>query len=140
MEDSLVTYLTSSSSRSRLKASIPFAYDDPSNTTTQFKQIIIEAFGGAGVEHAREKLKARCVPLITANEFVVNKLAADEPRCANYRTIYVIISFMQIHKPVSIDTMCRRSTRGEIGCSWECGTKCCIFIASSFMNWQKSSE
>lgn len=80
LENGMVTYLSSSSLCTKMKGSLPFVYDDPSNTTTQFKQIIIEAFGGAGVEHSREKVKPRCIPLITANEFIVDKLTADEPR------------------------------------------------------------
>ena len=42
--------------------------------------MIIEAFGGASVENARRQLIAQCVPLITVNEFIVDKLSADEPR------------------------------------------------------------
>jgi len=44
------------------------------------KQMIIEALGGASVENARQQMTARCVPLITANEFIIDKLTADVPR------------------------------------------------------------
>ena len=80
LEKGLATYLSASSTRTKLGGSLPFAYDDPSNSEVKFKQMIIEAFGGASVENARKQLSARCVPIITANEFIVDKLAADEPR------------------------------------------------------------
>ena len=76
----MTTYLSSSSTRTKMGGSLPFAYDDPSNSEMKFKQMIIEAFGGAGVEDARKQITARCVPLITANEFIMDKLSADEPR------------------------------------------------------------
>ena len=80
LEKGVVTYLSASSTRTKMGASLPFAYDDPSNSEAKFKQMIIEAFGGASVEHARQQMTARCVPLITANEFIIDKLTADEPR------------------------------------------------------------
>ena len=80
LEKGLATYLSASSTWTKLGGSVPFAYNDPSNSEVKFKQMIIEAFGGASVEHARKQLTARCVPLITANDFVVDKLSADEPR------------------------------------------------------------
>ena len=80
LEKGLATYLSASSTRTKLEGSLPFAIDDPSNSEGKFKQMIIEAFGGASVENARRQLIARCVPLITANEFIVDKLSADEPR------------------------------------------------------------
>ena len=74
-ETGLTTYLSASSTQTKLGGSVPFAYDVPSNSEVKFKQMIIEAFGGASVEHARKQLTARCVPLITANDFIVDKLS-----------------------------------------------------------------
>ena len=80
LEKGLATYLSTSSTRAKMRGSLPFAYDDPSTNEVKFKQMIIEAFGGASVENARQQMRARCVPLITANEFIIDKLTADEPR------------------------------------------------------------
>ena len=79
LEKGVATYMSASSTCMKVGASLPFAYDDPSNSEAKFKQMIIEAFGGASVEHARWQVTARCVPLITANEFIIDK-PADEPR------------------------------------------------------------
>ena len=80
LEKGLATYLSASSTRTKLGGSVPFAYDVPSNSEVKFKQMIIEAFGGASVEHARKQLTAQCIPLITANDIIVDKLSADELR------------------------------------------------------------
>ena len=80
LETGLATYLSASSTWTKLGGSLPFAIDNPSNSEGKFKQMIIEAFGGASVENTRRQLIAQCVPLITANEFIVDKLSADEPR------------------------------------------------------------
>ena len=53
LEKGVATYLSASSTRTKMGASLPFAYDDPSNSEAKFKRMIIEAFGGASVEHAR---------------------------------------------------------------------------------------
>ena len=42
--------------------------------------MIIEAYGGGVMENHKEKLAAQCVPLISANLDVVDKLTADVPR------------------------------------------------------------
>ena len=80
LEKGLVTFLSASSSRTKMGGSLPFAYDDPSSSEMKFKQMLIEAFGGASVENARHQVVAHCVPLITANECIIDKLNADEPR------------------------------------------------------------
>ena len=42
--------------------------------------MIIEAYGGGVMENRKEQLAAQCVPLISANLDVVDKLTADVPR------------------------------------------------------------
>ncbi len=80
LEKGLTTYLSPSSSRTRIAGSLPFAYDDPSASEAKFKQMIIECFGGASVENARHQMVAHCVPLISANVFIIDKLTMDEPQ------------------------------------------------------------
>ena len=80
LEKGLTTFLTESSSRFKMGGSLPFAYDDPSNSEVKFKQMLIEAFGCGSIENVRSQLCARCVPLISANEFILDRLTADEPR------------------------------------------------------------
>ena len=46
----------------------------------KLKQMIIEAFGGGAMKNRREQVAAQCVPLISANLDVVDKLTADVPR------------------------------------------------------------
>ena len=58
LEKGVATYLSVSSTRTKMGASLLFAYDDPSNSEAKFKQMIIETFGGASVEHARQQMTA----------------------------------------------------------------------------------
>jgi len=74
----VVGYLSESSARKKLGSSLPFAYDDPSNTEESFKRML--AFGGTIQENQQGKVSAKCVPLITANEFVIDSLTEDDPR------------------------------------------------------------
>ena len=80
LEKGLTSFLTESSSRFKMGGSLPFAYDDPSNSEVKFKQMLIEALGCGSIENARSQLCARCVPLISAYEFILDRLTADEPR------------------------------------------------------------
>lgn len=76
--------------------SLPFAYDDPSNSEVKFKQMLIEAFGGGSMENSRSQISARCVPLISANEFILDRLTADEPRYTIYT--YIVHDFILLMK------------------------------------------
>ena len=80
LERGFTTHLTESSSRQKLSGSLPFVYDDPSSSEMKFKQMLVECFGGALMENARESVSARCVPLISANFDIIEKLTADVPR------------------------------------------------------------
>lgn len=73
------TFLTDSSARRHLSGALPFAYDDPSNEAV-LKQLLINAFGGAEMSNDRNQFRARCVPLVTANDYVVDNIAAAEQR------------------------------------------------------------
>ena len=92
LEKGMTTYLSASSTRMKMGSSLPFAYDDPSSSEVKFKQMIIEAFGGASIENARQQLTARCVPLITANEFIIDKLSTDEPRYVVEKYSLILLS------------------------------------------------
>ena len=74
-----VTYLSESAARQHLKVALPFVLDDPSNEEV-VKQVLINAFGGAEMGTERERFRARCVPIVTANTFVIENLAQADPR------------------------------------------------------------
>lgn len=76
------TNLTESMARRFLGGSLPFGYDDPANTDI-VKQLLVNAFGGAGMVNDHIQLHAQCTPLITANEDVLEKLALAETRFVN---------------------------------------------------------
>ena len=42
--------------------------------------MLITAFGGAGQEDQRGRVTPRCVPLVTANESIIDNLTEDDPR------------------------------------------------------------
>ena len=96
LEKGLISFLTESSSRFKMGGSLPFAYDDPSNSEVKFKQMLIEAFGGGSMENSRSQISARCVPLISANEFILDRLTADEPRYTIYT--YIVHDFILLMK------------------------------------------
>ena len=67
------TCLSESMARRFLSGSLPFGYDDPANDEV-VRQLLINAFGGAGMINEHSQLHALCSPLITANEDVLEKL------------------------------------------------------------------
>ena len=73
------TYLSESTYRHYLASVMPFGYDDPSNADV-LRQILINAFGGATIGHEHGMLRAHCVPLIPANQFIVNTIIEAEER------------------------------------------------------------
>ena len=80
-EKGFISHLTESSTRQKIGGSLPFVYDDPStNYASKLKQMIVEAFGGGVLENRKEQVSAQCVPLISANLDVVDKLTVDVPR------------------------------------------------------------
>lgn len=73
------TCLSESMARRYLSGSLPFGYDDPENDEI-VKQLLINAFGGAGMGNEHIQINALCTPLITANEHVLEQLSLAETR------------------------------------------------------------
>ena len=48
------------------------------------------------MENSRSQISARCVPLISANEFILDRLTADEPRYTIYT--YIVHDFILLMK------------------------------------------
>lgn len=70
-------HLTESKARSHLSGALPFLYDDLSKVDV-LKPLLMNAFGGAKMSTRREDLVARCVPLVTANEHVLESLYKED--------------------------------------------------------------
>lgn len=73
------TCLSESMARRFLSGSLPFGYDDPGNDEI-VKQLLINAFGGAGMGNEHTQIHALCTPLVTANEHVLEQLSLAETR------------------------------------------------------------
>ena len=80
LEKGYVTYISESSGRKKLGSGLPFAIDDPSKNQDKFKEMLILAFGGATLENEKGIISTKCVPLITANQFIIDALTSDDPR------------------------------------------------------------
>ena len=78
--DGVVAYLSESSARKKLGSSLPFAFDDPNQSEEKYKSMLIQGFGGASLENDAEKITPRCVPLITANDHIVDALTDNHAR------------------------------------------------------------
>ena len=76
---SVYTDVTLAVLKDLLKGGVPFVYDDPSNTTF-LRTLLIDAFGGAEMGTRHNQFSARCVPLVTVNEFILDALADSESR------------------------------------------------------------
>lgn len=87
-----LTYMTESLAREFLSNSLPFAYDDPTNAVV-LKQLLINAFGGAGMGTHFSQSHARCTPIVTANTHVIDELSDAETRYIELhgKLIYIII-------------------------------------------------
>lgn len=75
----VVTHLTDSTARMYLSGSLPFLYDDPSNDQV-LKPMLMNSFGGAEISTQRQQFTARCSPIITANEFLLDDLVKADRR------------------------------------------------------------
>ena len=71
--------LSESLARRYLRGAVPYVYDDPSDDNV-VKDLLMNAFGGAGMGTAREQLSARSSPIVTANEFLIDDLSHDVDR------------------------------------------------------------
>ena len=80
LERGYLTYISESSGRKKLGCGLPFAIDDPTKSHEKFKEMLIQAFGGATMENEKGVVVPKCVPLVTANQFIVDALTSDDPR------------------------------------------------------------
>ena len=71
--------LSDSLARRYLQRAIPFVYDDPCNEKV-IKDLLMNAFGGAEMGTSRSQSAARCAPIATANNFVIEDLSQDNDR------------------------------------------------------------
>lgn len=70
-----------------LWAGLPFMCDDPSDLK-QMKTMIMNAFSGGIIGSSRLAMSAGTVPLVCANEFIVQALSQEEDRYSNtYRNL-----------------------------------------------------
>ena len=96
-------YLTDSLARSYLGGALPFVYDDPSSDRV-LKPLLMNSFGGAEMGTQRQQFVARCSPIITANEFILDDLAKADKRystcmCIEYLPLTLkIVSYLTLYK------------------------------------------
>lgn len=72
-------YLTDSMARGHLSGALPFLYDDPS-TDSVLKPLLMNSFGGTEIGTRRAHFSARCCPVVTCNEFVIESLSKADDR------------------------------------------------------------
>ncbi|SMN00754.1 hypothetical protein SPONL_1543 [uncultured Candidatus Thioglobus sp.] len=72
-------YLTDSMARGHLSGGVPFLYDDPSMDSV-LKPLLMHSFGGGEMGTRKIQFSARCTPIVTCNEFVIEKLATADER------------------------------------------------------------
>lgn len=72
-------FLTDSMARSHLGGALPFLYDDPSNDSV-LKPLLMNSFGGVEMGTRRAQFSARCSPIVTCNEFVIDNLSKADDR------------------------------------------------------------
>ena len=71
------TEITSAVGRKLLAQPTPFVYDDP-NDPSLLKELLIAAFGGSEVGTSHLLNHSRTIPIITANNFIIENLSLDE--------------------------------------------------------------
>lgn len=84
-------YLTDSMARGHLSGALPFLYDDPS-TDTVLKPLLMNSFGGTEIGTRRAQYSARCSPIVTCNEFVIESLSRADDRLAESQGSKVCIT------------------------------------------------
>ena len=72
-------YMTESAARGYMGNAVPFIYDDPSNLEV-LKPILMNSFGGCKISTKTKEVRARCAPLVTANESILDDLAKVDER------------------------------------------------------------
>lgn len=78
-----IGYLTESMARGYLSGALPFLYDDPSSDVV-LKPLLMHSFGGVEMGTRRAQFSARCSPIVTCNEFVVDSLSKADERYIYY--------------------------------------------------------
>ena len=77
----VVSHLTDSAARSYLSGVLPFLYDDPTCDDV-LKPLLMNSFGAGEVSTHCQKFSARCVPIVTCNERILEDLVkADQRYC-----------------------------------------------------------
>ena len=112
-------YLMDSMARSYLSGALGFVYDDPS-TDAVLKPLLMNSFGGAEMSTQRHQFVARCSPIITANEFVIDGPAKADARyicyCTKYTfifTLYIQLDTLQVLGTSCASPICLQSTTGH---------------------------
>ena len=104
-------YLTDSMARGHLSGALPFLYDNPSSDTV-LKPLLMNSFGGTEIGTRRAQYSARCSPIVTCNEFVIESLSRADDRlaesvCSKVRYhLPCIIYPLQIPGQSSPDSLC----------------------------------
>ncbi len=75
----VVGHLTDSAARSYLSGALPFLYDDPTRDDV-LKPLLMNSFSAAEMSTQRQKFNARCVPIVTCNERIVEDLTKADRR------------------------------------------------------------
>ena len=75
----VVSHLTDSAARSYLSGALPFLYDDPTRDDV-LKPLLMNSFGAGEMSTHRQKFSARCVPLVTCNERILEDLLKADQR------------------------------------------------------------
>ncbi len=70
---------TDSMARSHLGGALPFLYDDPSSDSV-LKPLMMNSFGGVEMGTRRAQFSARCSPIVTCNEFIIDNLSKPDDR------------------------------------------------------------
>ena len=77
----VVSHLTDSTARSYLSGALPFLYDNPTHDDV-LKPLPMNSFGAEEMSTHRQKFSARCVPIVTCNERILEDLVkADQRYC-----------------------------------------------------------
>ena len=79
MSDFCAGYLTDSMARGHSSGALPFLYDDPSSDTV-LKPLLMNSFGGIDIQTRKAQYAARCSPIVTCNEFVIESLSRADDR------------------------------------------------------------
>ena len=83
-------HLSESVARSYLRSALPFVYDDPKNLDV-LKPLLMNAFGGAKMSTQHGEHFARCTPIVTANDEILDNLATCDERYVHTASLLSIM-------------------------------------------------